>query len=183
MSTLDLPGAVDDTQIATRVTELEHEVKKMRRLLREQELRGTMNKTFASGYYMIPAGPTRGTSVTSSASADTYGSYTELRAASGSVAMFITGFTFGAQASGLDYGQIAIATGESGSEVVVSESRIAVTRPDDGAASSAGVYPFVFPIPVPANTRIAVKAADDVASGVTWYISLHVINETDLLEL
>ena len=183
MSRIDLPGAVDGNYIATRVTDLEHEVHRLRKTVRDLEIRGTMNKTFASGYYLIPAGPTRGTSVASSASADTYGSYVELRAASGSVALYIVGFTFNAQANGLDYGQISIATGGAGSESVVSESRIAVTRQDDGTASSAGTHTFVFPIPIPANTRIAVKTADDVASAVTWYITLHVIDETDILEL
>lgn len=180
MSRIDLPGAIDDSYIATRVTELEHEVRRMRRTLRDTELRGTMNKTFADGYYLIPAGPSRGTAVASSASADTYGSYVEMRAAASSVALYIAGFSFGA-AAGLTYGQIAIATGESGSESVVSETRLAVAR--DANNQVFGFYPFIFPVPVPANTRIAIKSADNLAFATSWYVSLHVVNETNLLEL
>ena len=180
MSRIDLPGAVDDSYIATRVTELEHEVRRMRKTLRDTKLRGTMNKTFADGYYLIPAGPSRGTVVASSTSANTYGSYVEMRAAASSVALYIAGFSFGA-AAGLTYGQIAIATGESGSESVVSETRLAVAS--DANDQVFGFYSFVFPVPVPANTRIAIKSADNLAFATSWYLSLHVVNETNLLEL
>lgn len=180
MSRIDLPGSIDGSYIATRVTELEHEVRRMRKTLRNAELRGTMNKTFADGYYLIPAGPSRGTAVASSASANTYGSYVEMRAAASSVALYVAGFSFGA-AGGVTYGQIAIATGESGSESIVSETRLAVAPDKDDQVF--GFYSFIFPIPVPANTRIAVKSADSLNSAISWYVSLHVINETDLLEL
>lgn len=177
---IEFPGQSGDKNYEDRIWKLETEVRRLRKRAYREEQRGTMNKTFSTGYYLIPAGPTLGTSVTSSASANTYGSYVEMRAAAGSKAVYIAGFSFRASA-GLDYGQVAIAVGASGSETVISETRLPVSPNADNDVF--GFFPFVFPIPIADETRIACKVADDLASAITWKITLHVINQTDILEL
>lgn len=144
---------------------------------------GGSMKTSGGGYYLIPAGPAVGTGVSSSASANTYGSWTELRAASGN-ALYVVGIDVQpANDGGLDYIQIDIGTGGAGSETSVGESKLIVRL--HTASSQWGTYriEFPFPIPVAASTRIACRTADDVASGLSHVLTLHVIDQADLVSI
>ncbi len=140
-------------------------------------LGGGALKVQNGGYYLIPAGPAVGTTVASSASANTYGSWTEMRAASGN-ALYIVG----AVVKGLEtvqYLQLDIGTGAAASESSVSESKF-----HGGAASAAvgidqTVY-FPYPIAVAANIRIACRVADEDASAKNATITLIVVDQADV---
>ena len=128
------------------------------------------------GYYLIPAGPATGTTVTSSSSADTYGSWTEMRAASGN-ALYIVGVMMRANASAL-YTQLDIGTGAAASETSVGETKLG----NDGTASSGGFQTMYFPYPiaVAANTRIACRTADEDASARNANVTLIVVDQADV---
>lgn len=148
-----------------------------------KELGGGGLKTSGGGYYLIPAGPSIGTSVSSSASADTYGSWTQMRAASGN-ALYIVGIDVKpADDSSLDYIQIDIGTGGAGSETSVGEAKTIARL--HTISSQWGTYKIElpYPIPVAASTRIACRTADDVASGLSHVLTLHVIDQADLVSI
>ncbi len=139
-------------------------------------------KTSGGGYYLIPAGPSIGTSATSSAGA--YGSWVEMRAASGN-ALYIVGVSIQPNADGgLDYIQIDIGTGAAASETSVGEERTIVRKRAGTAGESWGNYhmEFMYPIPVAASTRIACRVADDVGS-LSHAITLHVIDQADVVSI
>jgi hypothetical protein len=149
-----------------------------------KDLGGGGMKTSGGGYYLIPAGPAIGTSVTSSASANTYGSWTELRAASGN-ALYVVGIEIQvADATNVDYVQVDIGTGGAGSETSVGEAKI-IARRHTISDQSWGTYKIElpYPIPVAASTRIACRTADDVASAYRHVLTLHVIDQADLVSI
>ena len=141
-------------------------------------------KTSGGGYYLIPAGPSIGTVVTSSASADTYGSWTQMRAASGN-ALYIVGVEVRAAPNdSITYTQVDLGTGGAGAETSVSEVKVIAHR----AISSTRTYgafkvELPYPIPVAASTRIAVRTADNVASALNHEITLHVIDQADVVSI
>lgn len=126
------------------------------------------------GYYLIPAGPSSGITVSSSTSADTYGSWTEMRAASGN-ALYIVGVTLRGDSNAL-YTQLDIGTGAAASETSVSE---ALFRSDGNAAIDQTVY-FPYPIAVAANTRIACRVADEDAAARSASVTLLVVDQADV---
>ncbi len=140
---------------------------------------GGAMKVQNGGYYLIPAGPATGTTVTSSSSADTYGSWTEMRAASGN-ALYIVGVMMRANASAL-YTQLDIGTGAAASETSVGETKLG----NDGTASSGGFQTMYFPYPiaVAANTRIACRTADEDASARNANVTLIVVDQADVTTL
>ena len=129
------------------------------------------------GYYLIPAGPTSGTTVTSSASADTYGSWTEMRAASGN-ALYIVGVMMRAHTNAL-YTQLDIGTGAAASETSVGETKLG----NDGAADGFQTMYFPYPIAVAANTRIACRTADEDALARNATVTLIVVDQADVTTL
>ena len=149
----------------------------------EYDLGGGGLKTSGGGYYLIPAGPSIGTAVTSSASADTYGSWTQMRAASGN-ALYIVGLDVKpADNSSLDYIQIDIGTGGAGSETSVGEAKTIARLHTNGSQWGTYKIELPYPIPVAASTRIACRTADDVASALAHEITLHVIDQADVVSI
>ena len=149
----------------------------------EYDLGGGGLKTSGGGYYLIPAGPSIGTAVTSSASADTYGSWTQMRAASGN-ALYIVGLDVKpADNSSLDYIQIDIGTGGAGSETSVGEAKTIARLHTNGSQWGTYKIELPYPIPVAASTRIACRTADDVASALGHVITLHVIDQADVVSI
>ena len=134
-------------------------------------------KVINGGYYLIPAGPGLGTTVTSSASADTYGSWTEMRSASGN-ALYIVGAIVRTN-SNADYTQLDIGTGSAGAETSVSETKLMTPS---GASVAETVY-FTYPIAVAANTRIACRTADEDASARASDVTLIVVDQADVASL
>lgn len=140
-------------------------------------------KTSGGGYYLIPAGPAVGTGVSSSASANTYGSWTEMRAASGN-ALYIVGIDVKpADDSSLDYIQIDIGTGGAGSETSVGEAKTIARLHTIGSQWGTYKIELPYPIPVAASTRIACRTADDVASALAHTLTLHVIDQADVVSI
>ena len=142
-------------------------------------------KVQAPGYFMIPTGPALGTTITSSASANTYGSYAQM-IASTSAALYIVGFTVDTLPTGqnLDYAQFVIATGGAGSESAVGEVKFTpATLASSSIAAPQSPYIFPFPIPVATSTRIAVKVADDIASALTYNVTLQCVAQSDLIAI
>lgn len=134
---------------------------------------GGAMKVINGGYYLIPAGPGLGTTVTSSASADTYGSWTEMRSASGN-ALYIVGISVSPNGSA-GYTQIDIGTGGAGAETSISETIVRGT--------AAETKPFLYPIAVAANTRIACRVADEDASAQDARVYLLVVDQADVASL
>lgn len=127
-----------------------------------------------AGYEPLPSTIGSGTNVVSGGSANTYGSYVQLRGATGN-AIYVVGVQL---ANGSALGgdcQLMIGTGGAGSETDVSE--IPVFQPGSGA-----VYPLILPYPiaVPAATRIAVKLAAEGASG-SVEVKLLVVDQVNLV--
>ena len=136
-------------------------------------------KTSGGGYYLLPAGPAIGSAVADSATDDTYGAWVEMRAAAGN-ALFIVGATIRANtAPGTtgDYAQLDIGTGAAASEVSIGEWYF----PDIAIDSRNITLPF--PIPVAATTRIAVRVADSETIINTYQVTLHVIDQADLVAI
>ncbi len=147
------------------------------------DLGGGGLKTSGGGYYLIPAGPSIGTSVSSSASANTYGSWTEMRSASGN-ALYIVGIDVKpADDSSLDYIQIDIGTGGAGSETSVGEAKTIARLHTIGSQWGTYKIELPYPIPVAASTRIAVRVADDIASALAHTLTLHVIDQADVVSI
>lgn len=149
----------------------------------EYELGGGGLKTSGGGYYLIPAGPAVGTGVSSSASANTYGSWTEMRAASGN-ALYIVGIEIQvADDNSVDYVQVDVGTGASASESSVGEAKIIARRHTISEQWGTYKIEFAYPIPVAASTRIACRTADDVASSLSHVLTLHVIDQADVVSI
>lgn len=135
-------------------------------------------KTSGGGYYLIPAGPAQGTSVTTSATDNAYGSWAELRSASGN-ALFIVGVAVYDTATP-EYLQIDIGTGGAGSEASISEIKV---HPKVVDADVDQVVILPFPVPVAANTRIACRSAGGAGGSTTSAITLYVIDQADLVSI
>ena len=141
-----------------------------------------MKKTASGGYFLIPAGPANSTSVSSSASADTYGSYVEM-IASTAAAIYIVGVIINSTATftfAQNYCQIMIGTGAA-PETAVGEWKIG--SESTGASGKRTPTIFPFPIPVATSTRIACKTADADATARAWLITLVCINQADLVDM
>ena len=85
-------------------------------------------KTVNPGQFCIPTGPTIGTNVTKSATANTYGSYLEM-IASTSAALYITGATVFGDALNTKYLQFMLGTGAGGAETAVYIFRLVMEQP------------------------------------------------------
>lgn len=136
---------------------------------------GGTKKTSGGGYFLIPAGPSDGTSISSGA-ADTYGSWVQMIASTGA-AILIVGIAIKASNTTV-YQQLELATGAGTSESSIGEIKF-------GGISTGGadqVEMFPFPIPVAASTRIAMRSADD-AGVVNQDYALLCINESDLADI
>lgn len=140
-------------------------------------LTGGSMKVTGGGYYLIPAGPGVGTTVASSASADTYGSWTEMRAAAGN-ALYIVGVSLYALNTE-QYTQLDIGTGAAASETSVSE----VLFNTDGTNGIDQTVYFTYPIAVAASTRIACRTADEDASARNSRVTLLVVDQADVAAL
>lgn len=102
--------------------------------------------------------------ISSNGSANTYGSYVEVRTASGN-AIYIKGIWLApTSGGGRQRYDLQVATGGSGSETVVDLIPINANI----ASGGINVYVPVFPlIAVAASTRIALRCLDDVGGGST----------------
>lgn len=136
-------------------------------------------KTASGGYFLIPAGPSAGITVTKHANADTYGSWAEMEDST-AAALFIVGVLVeDIGVSSFTYIQLDIGVGAAASEVSVGE----VKRGE--AAASGHNHPVMlpYPIPVAASARIACRMAANTAVTGSVVVSLLCINQADLVAL
>ena len=139
---------------------------------------GKVIVTSGAGATVLPAGPTLGTQVTSSASTNTYGSYVEFRSASGN-AIHITGITVNKEGSATPlYVELTIGTGTAASETTVSIVHVPLSGLS--AIGPPDVIRLTPWIPVAANTRIAVKGASDTGSS-TVRVKLLTIDQANVV--
>lgn len=139
-------------------------------------------KTSNNGQFQLPAAPVIGTTITVSASANTYGSYAQMTASTGE-ADFITGITFvKTTLAGGVYVAFAIGTGAAASETVV--GTVVFNQPSTtGSTMQITGYQPIFPwIPVANATRIAIKAADDIGSSGTYKVTLTLCKQADVVD-
>ncbi len=135
-----------------------------------------------AGYALLPAGPAVGTIVTPG-SANTYGSYTQMREATGNAVYIVAVLIQNRQLVGstsCTYVQVAIGTGTAASETQVSEVKIQAPLANDQVTQQIVTLPF--PIPVAASTRIAVKSAISSTDGTKYdtLITLMVVDQSNI---
>lgn len=141
-----------------------------------------MLKTAGGGYFLIPTGPSGGTTVQSSASANTYGSWVEM-SASAPADLFIVGVRLRPTGATVTYVTLDIGTGAGGAESSIGE--VPFGGFDGGADSGLQGYTVMFPfsVPVASGTRIAARVADDVASAINASVTLICINQADVVDM
>ena len=135
-----------------------------------------MKKTSGGGYFALPAQPSVGTTVTSSASADTYGTNVEFDAST-AAAIFVVGFTIHIGGSTTGYVAVDLRTGAS-TGTSVGEWPINIDNANDHIPIE---YPYS--IPIAAGTRLSVATADADAAGRGHIITLICILQSDLAAL
>lgn len=133
-------------------------------------------KTVNPGQFCIPTGPSVGTAVTKSTSANTYGSYAELTAST-SAALYITCATviFSGTNTTPTYFQFMLGTGAVGSETPVNVFSVSVPH--------SAPMRFNPPIPVASGTRIAAKVAGDGTVDDAPKLVLQCINQSDVVAM
>lgn len=118
-------------------------------------------KTSGVGYFLIPAGPGAGVTLTVGGSAWTYGAWTQL-IASTAAALYIIGILIDPATVGTSsQHQVQIGIGAANSETGVSEVKHYV----GSGVGSVGMVPFPIPIPVAASIRISARVAGEGTVG------------------
>lgn len=141
---------------------------------RRQQMTGA-KKTSGAGYFAIPTLPAVGTTVTTSASANTYGSWTEMTAST-SAALYIVGISINAASGTENYAALDIGTGAGGAESSVS------SLPFNIAEGVTEAKTIMLPawIAVAASTRIACRTAGSEAAARGFTVSLICINQSNV---
>ena len=125
----------------------------------KDNLGGGVSKTDPPGYFLIPAGPAAGTSVTPGSGA--YGSYTQMIDPT-AAALYIVGVVLRSGAT-RDYVQGMIGVGAAAAEVAQAEFKFPRTG-SNGELFTSLMFPI--PIPVAAGARIAVKLGSTAVGAV-----------------
>jgi hypothetical protein len=136
--------------------------------------------TRSNGPYLIPAGPGLGTSVSSSTSADTYGSWVEMAADVGAD-ILILGAMVRTATSSVDYVQLDIGTGANPSEISVGEQYFSIVTNAGGEPVAMAMLDK--PIFVADGTRLSCRTADENASAVPILVTLLAVAVSDLENL
>lgn len=138
-----------------------------------------INMSYTDNNILLLNNSSSGTTVTSSTTADTYGSYVEVTAATSNDILIDGVFITVEETISLQKvlrGVLAIATGASGSESIIIENPFALLKPDTDNQQIANVVPqgihITFPVPrkVSSGTRISVAVKDTDASSVDYYV-------------
>lgn len=141
-----------------------------------------MLKAASGGYFLIPTGPSVGTTVQSSASANTYGSWVEM-SASAPADLFIVGVRLANFGGVTSYITLDIGTGAGGAESSVGEIPFGGMDPGTDSGLQGFTVMFPFPMPVASGTRIAARVADNVASAINASVTLICINQADVVDI
>jgi hypothetical protein len=137
--------------------------------------------TVAPGHFLIPTAPAAGVSCAQSASANTFGTLTQL-IASTSGALFITGiYISGAPATNIPT-YVAYELAITASTIV--DMGVVNFGPTTGVAATAqGVYKPIYPyVPVPTATKILATTASSVASAIAWLVTIECILQSGVVD-
>src|SRR5882724_6550789 len=140
-----------------------------------------MIKSSNNGPFVIPTAPSAGTAVAQSASANTYGTVTQM-IASTAEADYIIGITVEATTTQVPtYLSVQLYTGAG--NTVVATITIPVPFTAGGASTQVGLqFEFPFPIPVATATKISVATASSAASAISWNVWLIMHKQADLID-
>ncbi len=141
-----------------------------------------MGKMSAStGTFLIPTAPAVGITCAQSASANTFGSLTQIIASTGA-ALFITGvYVEAATATNIPtYVCVELAVVAA---TIVGTFNMPVDSTSGVAATTMAMYkPIWPPIPVATATKILAATASSVASAINWNVTLEVINQANVVD-
>ena len=148
---------------------------------RQDPMSGSKKTASTGNYFLVPAGPAAGKALASSASANTYGAWVEMTAAT-SAAIFIVGYVLNtySDATNMAYVQLDIGVGAGAAEVSVGEFYTSGPLDTAGTDVAPVQVQMIYPIPVAASTRIAARIADAEAGANTALLTLLCINQSDL---
>ena len=144
---------------------------------------GSLKVSSANGPYLIPAGPSAGTSVTSGTTigyAVVYGSWTQMIASAAAdllILAVVVNFD-----NARTYLQINVGVGAGGSEVSIGETLTRANSSGGAASVRWGPFSFEVPLEVASGERIALQCADDTTA-LAYSMSLLVINKSDLKDI
>lgn len=133
-------------------------------------------KTASGGYFLIPAGPTTGTTV-ASGTANAYGLWVEMDAVV-SADIYVVGVLQSAEVANRNYIQIGIGVGAFPSEVSVGEVKYGKHETGSGYMFQPLMFPF--PVPIASGVRLSLRTADS-STAVSWILTLICINQADLV--
>jgi len=137
--------------------------------------------TAAPGHFMIPTAPAAGVAVAQSASANTYGTLTQL-IASTAAALFITGVYVEviAAANLPTYVSVELAVVAS---TIVDIANVPLGPTSGVAATQWAVYKPIFPpVPVAIATKILAATASSVASAISYLVTLECIAQANVVD-
>ena len=145
------------------------------RLVGSQQTNGTGGN---GGTFMIPAGPSAGTSISSGGSGTTYGSWTELSAAVSADIFLVGAIVYQTTGNLTTYTVLDVGLGAGGSEVSAGE----YPMPPYRSAAGAREAPVWFPdkIPVGSGVRVAGRLVDSFAA-IAYNVKLIAINRADVV--
>jgi len=130
------------------------------------------------GQYLIPAGPSAGTTVASAASANGYGSWVQMTASTAED-IYILAVSISPVVATHTYVQIDIATGAAASESSIGELHVGVATSGGDPLVMTTYLPLAIPLKVVSGTRIACRTADSSASALSHILTLHVVAVAD----
>lgn len=136
----------------------------------------------SGGRYLLPNGPSVGTSVPSATSANTYGAWTTISSGE-TYPIYIVGITIAMETGNAEsYTQVEL--GYGGTPTSLGEFYIPVLRDSGNAALVNSDYIPVDPwIRVEASQAIKARAADNSATSYNAAITLHVIYVDDVFKI
>lgn len=143
-------------------------------------------RSTGAGLFTIPTAPSIGVTVASPTSASAYSTaYVQLIASVAAGGAYITGIDLSlASTAAIGYCNVQIGVGAAGSEVTVGQIQadIGLSAPSF-TGGKQGSFATINPwIAVSSGSRIAAKTADDIASALSWNVSLQCIAITNVVD-
>lgn len=138
-------------------------------------------KTANPGEYVIPTAPSSGISVSPSVSANTFGSYVQIRSASGN-ALYIVGVLIIFQGTLALQFEYIIGTGGSGSETIVATGVVGASYDGTSGHNFNGNTIRITKVAVAASTRIAMKVSCEQSNDAGATVYLLCIDQSNVVD-
>lgn len=136
--------------------------------------------TSGAGYFLIPAGPGQGVQPANSGVSWTYGAWSTMTTGIAS-AFLVTGMTFLYSGGAVTQSEIQIQLGTGGTSGADAASPAGDSKGwITNAGSTVGMNAFLYPILVPANTRLAVRIASTTGT-VSIILTLQCLAQANLV--